>query len=361
MAGLPAAMTPIAKKLLRWYAAQTRSLPWRARPRPYAVWVAEIMAQQTRLETMLPYYRRWMRRFSSLRSLARAKEQEVLALWEGLGYYSRARNLLRAAKVVSEQHGGRLPRTAAELRSLPGIGAYTAGAIASLAFGADEPAVDGNAIRVLARVFDVKLPAGTSAAQTEFWRLAAAHLPAGQAAAYNQALMDLGAQVCTPRRPLCASCPLRTECRAFALNLQAVRPLKSANKIPPLRHFAAAVIQQRGKVLVLQRPPAGLLAGMWEFPNAAVSSPNVAKRGLRRALANRLGLDVELTQRLNEYQHAYSHFSVRMQVFSAGTKGHRPKVQPFQKHSWVPICQLSRLPMGKVDRRIASGLLEGIE
>ncbi|MEX2143644.1 MAG: A/G-specific adenine glycosylase [Anaerolineales bacterium] len=354
-------MTKIVKKLLRWYAVERRSLPWRANPRPYAVWVAEIMAQQTRLDTMMPYYRRWLRRYPSIRSLASSSEQDVLALWEGLGYYSRARNLRRAAQMVINDYGGRLPSTVEELRRLPGIGAYTAGAIASVAFGVDAPAVDGNALRVLARLFDVAIPVGSAAAQKRFWQLAAEHLPRGRAADYNQALMDLGAKVCFPRRPNCAACPLQADCRSAALGTQEQRPTKTRRNPAPRRNFAAAVIEQRGKVLVMQRPAAGLLAGMWEFPNVPLRSRFNAKLALRKALSQTLGLALVFEQRLGEFEHAYSHFSVRLQVFHHPLNSVRPKVQTELTHKWLPLSQLGSLPMGRLDRRIADALQAGIE
>lgn len=354
-------MSPIARKLLHWYSAQKRSLPWRADPQPYAVWVAEIMAQQTRLGSMLPFYKRWMRRFPSIRSLARSEEQDVLALWEGLGYYTRARNLRRAAQLIMKEYGGRLPSTVEGLRRLPGIGAYTAGAIASVAFGVDAPAVDGNAVRVLSRVFDVSETAESASAQKLFWRLAAQHLPPGRAADYNQALMDLGAQVCTPRQPKCAVCPIRADCRAAALGIQEQRPVKLAGLITPQRHYAAAVVQRHGAVLVLQRPAAGLLAGMWEFPNSLMRSQRGARAALQKEMKKELGLALPFEKQLGEFHHAYSHFSVRLQVFHHPLIGVRPKVITPRKHRWLPIRQLGSLPMGRLDRQIADVLQAGIE
>jgi A/G-specific adenine glycosylase len=346
----------IAKNLLRWYGSRRRSLPWRDNPRPYAVWVAEIMAQQTRLETMLPYYKTWMKRFPNVRALSAAKERDVLSLWEGLGYYSRARNLRKTAQVIVKEHGGRIPRDFEALRMLPGIGPYTAGAIASLAFGSDRPAVDGNASRVLARVFDVDLPANSGAAKKTFWQLAAEHLPSGEAAAYNQALMDLGAQVCTPRNPKCNVCPLRKECRAFALGVQEQRPVRTAGSQIPVRKFAAAVIRRNGRVLLVQRPTSGLLGGMWEFPNTALSSAKQVKYVLRRRLISDLGLTLRMGESLGQYEHTYSHFTALLQVYDAPTNGKQPKVRSVLKHLWVPINRLGRLPMGKLDRNIAISL-----
>lgn len=344
--------------MLRWYNSRTRSLPWREQPEPYAVWIAEIMAQQTRLESMLPYYKRWMKRFPNIKSLANSNEQDVLNLWEGLGYYSRACNLRRAAKSVVKDHAGRLPADLKSLRSLPGVGPYTAGAIASLAFGLDTPAVDGNAIRVLARVFNVKLPADSSAGKKRFWELAAEHLPPGRAAEYNQALMDLGAQICTPRNPKCAVCPLAAECSAKVLGIQEQLPVKTAAKETPLREFAAAVIHQRGQVLLVQRPANGLLGGMWEFPNTVLSSPGRAKGGLRRSLRNEFDFNFPIDKRLGVYEHAYSHFRARLQVYDCPLNGKRPKANARRVQRWLKPSALSKLPMGKLDRQIADAVLE---
>lgn len=345
----------IANKLLRWYATRRRNLPWREHPKPYAVWVAEIMAQQTRLESVLPFYWRWMQRFPTVRALANAKEQQVLSLWEGLGYYSRARNLRLAAQIVMSEHGGKLPRTADALMKLPGIGRYTAGAIASLAFGADVPAVDGNAMRVLARVFNVNLPMDGFAAQRRFWALAAEHLPRGRAADYNQALMDLGAEICTPRGPKCSACPLRRECRAKHLGIQEQRPVKGEIKSVPVRHLVAAIVQQGDRVLVLQRPARGLLAGMWGFPTATVTNTRRAKAGLRRALRE-LDIDPISERHLGDYEHQYSHFTARLRAYHVPLNGSRPGIQSEQAYRWIAVKRLGELPMGKLDRTIAKAL-----
>ena len=346
--------TQIAKPLLRWYHARKRSLPWREQPEPYAVWVAEIMAQQTRLETMLPYYQLWMLTFPTVQALAAAREQQVLNAWEGLGYYSRARNLHKAARQLVAEAGGRMPRTAALLRSLPGVGAYTAGAIASLAFGEDVPAVDGNAVRVLSRLFDVEEPVHTAAGQQRLWALAAEHLPTGQAAEYNQALMDLGATLCSPR-PKCAECPLHARCLAYARGTQLLRPVKRRATELPVRHYAAAVLWQGSRVLVLQRPLRGLLAGMWEFPNVLVQS-GAAKARLRHALRTELGVQVKVGMPLGDFEHTYSHFRAELRVYdcemvTAPSKLARP-------HKWLAPRSLGRLPMGKLDRRVADRLQE---
>ncbi|MCW5887553.1 MAG: A/G-specific adenine glycosylase [Anaerolineales bacterium] len=346
----------LATPLLRWYHARKRSLPWRDQPQPYAVWVAEIMAQQTRLETMLPYYQRWMQQFPSVAALAAASEQQVLSAWEGLGYYSRARNLHKAARQLRATNGGQLPPRAAELRQLPGIGAYTAGAIASMAFGEDVPAVDGNAIRVLSRVFDVSEPVHSAAGQQRLWALAAEHLPRGRAAEYNQALMELGATLCSPR-PKCDACPLAAHCLAKQRSTQLLRPVKRQAAALPVRFAAAAVVWQAGKVLLLQRPARGLLAGMWEFPSVALEDQTKAKSHLRTGLKAELGCVLKIGSLRGNFEHTYSHFHAQLSVYDCAVPEETPlRIQ--RPHKWLAPRSLGRVPMGKLDRGVALALLE---
>lgn len=321
------------------------------------MWVAEIMAQQTRLESMLPYFERWMRRFPTLPALAAAREQQVLSAWEGLGYYSRARNLHKAARYVVAELGGRIPHEAAGLLQLPGVGRYTAGAIASLAFGQDEPAVDGNILRVLARFFDVAEPIDASAGRERIWALAAEHLPPGRAAEYNQALMDLGAAVCVPRQPRCGECPLAVACLARQRGLQTQRPVKGGKAALPVRQYAAAVVRRDDRVLVVQRPARGLLAAMWEFPNVQLRQSQQPKAAIREALSRQFALRVRLQERVGVYEHTYSHFEARLYVYdgAAGETDGRPSIA--QPHKWLRPSGLRKLPMGKLDRRVANWVL----
>lgn len=314
------------------------------------------MAQQTRLETMFRYYKRWLKRFPTIEALANSNEQDVLAIWEGLGYYTRARNLHRAARLVLAQHNGQLPDDVSTLLTLPGIGPYTAGAIASIAFGRDEPAVDGNAMRVLARVFNVRWPIDSNRTAKRFRALAMEHLPTSKAAEYNQALMDLGAGICRPRHPDCPACPLRRECRSLSLGIQEKRPVKKVVTAVPQRYFVAAVIMQRGQVFLSQRPAKGLLGGMWEFPNAMIKDPSRARSALRRELEKIMNIDLQFIQKLGHYEHAYSHFHAHLQVFGVKLNGRRPKVASAVAHRWLSVNRLSELPMGKLDRQIAQAL-----
>ncbi len=343
--------------LLRWYKKHARTLPWRGHPDAYAVWVSEIMLQQTRVEAVIPYFERWMNRFPSVRVLAAASEQDVLNLWEGLGYYSRARNIHKAARVVVDEFDGHLPRSVEALRKLPGIGRYTAAAIASIAFDLDEPTMDGNIRRVYARLFNVEIPADSTEGEKLLWNLAAENLPKGKAGDYNQALMDLGAMICLPKNPRCESCPLKKHCTAFQLGLQEFRPvLKQKSKIPHHVHAAAVIVGQISNLpsaLLSQRPSTGLLANLWEFPNARVTTDPA--RALTKAIKSEYGLEVRAGEALGVFDHAYTHFRVTVYAF------HCELINPIRKNSrrklkWVKLSELNDYPMGKVDRQIAQKL-----
>ncbi len=331
-------------------------MPWRDHPDSYAVWVSEIMLQQTRVETVIPYFEKWMKLFPDVKALANASEQDVLNAWEGLGYYSRARNLHKAAKIVAEKFNGELPRNLTDLRSLPGIGRYTVGAIASMAFGMDEPTLDGNLRRVFARLFDIDEFADSPAGEKVLWELAAQNLPKGQAGNYNQALMDLGATICVPKNPRCLLCPLMEICEARKSGTQELRPvLKPRKAVPQYVHAAAVIVEQIANlphVLLAQRPSNGLLGGMWEFPNGRVEG-NPAKE-LTKVLNAAYSLRVKKKEALGVIQHVYTHFKVTVHAF-------RCDCAPTSKNKnlkWVRVNKLDDYPMGKVDRQIARKLLK---
>lgn len=321
------------------------------------------MLQQTRVETVLPYYNRWLERFPTVNSLAAASQQEVLALWEGLGYYSRARNLHRAAQKVMAEFDGQVPRTVAELRTLPGVGTYTAAAIASIAFGVDVAVLDGNVKRVLARLFnysgDVKSPRGES----ELSALAQRLLPPGRAGDYNQALMELGATICTPRAPACLLCPVREWCQAQQLGLQHERPVTRKRAPAPRRMLAIGVIRKCGRVLLIRRADDGLLGGLWAFPSvplnggegdASQGGLSTMARDLQRGLRQSLGIRVSVQAPLQTLNHAYTHFRVTSHVFNCVWLAGQPKSRLRVK--WLPISRLALYPMGKLDRSIARHL-----
>jgi len=352
-------VTPLARKLLDWYAHNARQLPWRGHPDAYAVWVSEVMLQQTRVETVIPYFERWMARFPTLASLAAASEQEALALWEGLGYYSRARNLHKAARIVAAEQGGQLPRDPASLRRLPGIGRYTAAAIASIAFGMDTATLDGNLKRVFARLFNVEEAADSPAGEKRLWALAEEHLPPGRAGDYNQALMDLGATLCLPRAPRCPLCPLGELCQARALGLQEARPVQTPKKEIPHHTVTAAVIRRAGRVLLAKRPAGGLLGGLWEFPGGKVEPGESLPAALRREIREELAADIHVGEPFGVYRHAYTHFRITLHAFLCTLDGSEPRPLEAEEIAWVELPDLKHYPMGKVDRLIARKLAGG--
>jgi A/G-specific adenine glycosylase len=300
--------------LLAWYERNARSLPWRDDATPYGVLLSELMLQQTRVATVLPYYRRFLARWPTLADLAAADEQDVLSEWAGLGYYSRARNLHRAAQAAMALGG--LPDTAVALRKLPGIGPYTAGAVASIAFGRAEPAVDGNVERVISRVAgiedDPKRAVGKRAIAAEVQR----RQPPDRPGDFNQALMELGATVCSPRTPRCPVCPLVGECVAYATHRQEQLP-KRTPKAPPKRVFGATAVvtDAAGRVLLGRRPHPGLLAKMWEPWSVPVELPDHARAALASSLLD-LGIEVAFERRLPDVVHVFSHRHLTSTVFA---------------------------------------------
>jgi len=348
-------MHPIPAKLLRWYDTNARSLPWRSDPTPYKVWVSEIMLQQTQVETVIPYFERFMARFPDLTSLAQAEESEVLQVWEGLGYYSRARNLHKAARVIVDEHDGQIPADVGILKSLPGIGAYTAGAIASIAFGAPEPALDANIRRVTIRLLDLREQPGAKTDE-RLWEFSRHILPGSRVGDYNQALMDLGSAICTPSNPLCQLCPLQAECLAFQRGTEADLPLRKPKAKVPHRLVLAAVITHENKVLLARRSSDGMLGNLWEYPGGSVPEDTSDLRdALQELLRTRFGLSVEVETLLGVYKHAYTHFRITLHAFTCEPADPAYLTLP-QGFEWVPIRALSDYPMGKVARLISQEL-----
>ena len=308
------------RPLLDWYAVHARTLPWRSIPTPYRVWVSEIMLQQTRVEAVLDYFQRFMAALPTVQALADTDEQTLLKLWEGLGYYSRARNLQKAARIIVEQYGGELPKTAKELQQLPGIGAYTAGAVASIAFGQRVPAVDGNVLRVLSRV--TACPDDVTAAGVKEKTAAALQriLPP-QAGEFNQALMDLGATVCLPNGvPKCAECPLNGLCAAHREEKETAYPVKAAKKNRRVEQRTVLLALRDGKVALRRRPEDGLLAGLWEFPS--LDGERDADRLL--TVLTDLGLQPAELRPAVSARHIFTHIEWQMQGWVVQCRGSGP-------------------------------------
>ncbi len=347
-----ATLQRIQRDLLAWWDAEKRDLPWRRTRDPYAIWVSEIMLQQTRVETVKPYYHRWLAELPTVTDLASADEGRVLKLWEGLGYYSRARSLHQAARTLVRDHDGRLPRSVDALRRLPGIGPYTAGAIASIAFDLDEPVLDGNVIRVVSRLFEVDGDVKSAEIRESLWELAGKLVPPGQAGRMNQALMDLGAMVCLPRKALCEVCPVAEPCRARAAGRVGELPVKSPPKAVPHFDIAAGVVCKGGRVLIDQRPADGLLGGLWEFPGGKIAEGESAVEAVRREIREEVGIEVAVGDRLVTVRHAYSHFRITMQVFACEHTSGRARPIACQKVRWVWPSQLKRYAFPKANHAV---------
>lgn len=302
----------VPRRLLAWYGRAGRDLPWRSTRDPYRIWLSEIMLQQTTVQAVIPYYERFLADFSTVSALAAAPVETVIELWAGLGYYSRARNLHAAARKVVEDFDGRFPADLDELMSLPGVGRSTAGAVLSIAFDRKAPILDGNVRRVLCRLFTLQEPPRSSAAEKKLWRWAEALTPEERPHDYAQAVMDLGATLCTPRRPACSDCPLEGLCQARRLGLEAALPLKARRKKVPTHKQVALLLERDGACLVRRRPLSGMLAGLWEFPSQRLEEGRTPEQAAGRMLAD-MGLSAR-PETLGEVSHAYSHFRVEIAV-----------------------------------------------
>jgi A/G-specific adenine glycosylase len=319
------------------------------------------MLQQTRAETVIPYYRRWMRRFPTLPALAAASDGDVLRLWEGLGYYRRAIALRDGARQVVRENRGRLPREMAALLQLPGVGPYTAAAVAALAFDRDEIAMDGNLRRVLARLTDLKIDPKQPEGERRLRTYARGLLPSGRAADFNQALMDLGALVCAPREPHCGVCPLAAFCLARRRGVERMRPVGARPRPVPRRVAVVGVVRRGERVLLARRPPGGLLGGLWEFPGGKRRVGETLDACLRRELKEELGISATVGRRLGNVRHAYSHFEVIVHAFECRLRRGEPSALEHGAVRWVHPARLSRYPMGKVARTIARAVSSPID
>ncbi|MFN3653437.1 MAG: A/G-specific adenine glycosylase [Armatimonadota bacterium] len=350
----------IRTELLAWFQREQRDLPWRRDPSPYAVWVSEMMLQQTQVATVIPYYERWMARFPTLESLAAADEQEVLHAWQGLGYYSRARNLLRGAREVVERLAGVLPRDPAALRALPGIGPYTAGAIASIAYNVPAPIVDGNVIRVLTRLGALRGDPQRAPLKQQLWRLAELLVPRESARDFNPALMELGATVCVPVNPRCGRCPVAAECDARRLGVAAELPETAPRPEPTPVRMAAAVVRRENRLLLVQLPPdAPRWAGMWQFPNVELEPDERPEAGAERAARLRAGVAAVPKQRLAVIRHGVTRFRITLEAWECEAAEGSP--EPGELAAWIAPEQLGDYPLPAAHRRIADRVSKGAD
>ncbi len=346
----------VAKALLAWFAQEARDLPWRHTRDPYAIWVSEIMLQQTQVKTVIPYWERWMREMPTVTALAQAPQERVLKLWEGLGYYTRARNLQKAANVIVTQHGGRFPRKFEDVLALPGIGRYTAGAICSIAFDEPTPILDGNVIRVLCRLMGIDANPREKNTNAQLWTLAEAlvieaHQVKSEATPncshLNQSLMELGALICTPKQPQCLICPVQTMCVAYREKRQEELPNFGERQTVTARRFIALIITDQNKFLVRQRPAGVVNAHLWEFPNFEVE---LTKINLSEQAQQELGLLVKLLEPLITIKHSITRYRITLEVFRVEVS-QRASLKKLSGE-WLTLSELEKLAFSSAHRKI---------
>jgi len=345
--------------LLNWFWAQAADLPWRQDKNPYRIWLSEIMLQQTQITTVIPYFERFMENFPTVDALAAADQDTILKLWEGLGYYSRARNMHRTAQIVATDHNGHFPDSAAGLLELPGIGRYTAAAIASIAYGEATPVLDGNVIRVFSRLFDIADDVTQTSTKNQLWDLADEVMNPDHAGDYNQALMELGQKICKPRNPLCDKCPVREQCLAAERGVQSQRPVKAKKAKAPHYDVTVGLIRNtNGLLLIAKRPDDKLLGGLWEFPGGKQEAGESLQDCLKRELQEELAIDVSVGEFFIQVKHAFTHFKITLHVFECLHIGGEPQLIECADFAWVTEDQLSNYAFGKADRQVIAALHE---
>ncbi len=348
----------LQRALLKWYDKHRRDLPWRVtgrtKPDPYRVLVSEFMLQQTQVATVVEYFERFIRRCATVESLAEVEEQEVLRLWQGLGYYRRARNLWRAAKQIVDQHGGWVPDTVEELMQLPGVGRYTAGAVASIAYGKRAPLLDGNVARVLARVCGIDQPIDAGMTKTMLWGLAERLADTSRPGDVNQAVMELGALVCVPRSPGCDRCPLSGLCVAKARGEAQRLPVRQPRKEPRSVTHHVLALERDGKYLFEQRPDTGMWSGMWQMPTAQGLATSTKPGGLQRWATKQLGVRVLPPHRVGWFVHQTTHRTIRFELWATSVQSGRLRRGA---GSWRRLDRLDDLPLANPQRRAVMMLM----
>ena len=349
----------LQEKLLRWYISSHRQLPWRKSRDPYAIWISEIMLQQTQTVKVLEYYEKFLQRFPDFQALATAQLDDVLKAWEGMGYYARARNLHRAAQYVVDHLQGILPSDYDQLLKIPGVGPYTAAAVSSIAFNRDHAVVDGNVERVLSRNFLIDLPPKSSAAKPVF-RLRAEHfLRRGQARNWNQALMELGAIICTPKNPRCEDCPAQNYCGAHLQLVDPARLPRRLDKAPrPHRHIAVALIWKSRRLLIDRRPESGLLGGLWEFPGGNITAGESHQAALRREVRKAFSVEVSVGNKFMQIEHGFTHFSATLHVYNCRHVRGRPRTRGCRAWNWVYPKDLGQYAFPTANRKIIAAILQ---
>ena len=348
--------TSLQKALLDWFDVHQRDLPWRATRDPYRIWVSEVMLQQTQVKTVVAYFAGFIEKYPDIRALAEAPLEGVLKSWEGMGYYARARNLHRAAGVVTRTMGGDIPSDYSTFRSLPGVGDYIAAAVMSIAHDQPYAVVDGNVRRVLARLFLIDHPAGTVSSTRAFNERADELLDRSNPGRYNQALMELGALVCTPKNPACGVCPVSADCRGFATAQQAFYPVPRKRRPTPKYHIAVGVIHKDDRILITRRQESGLLGGMWEFPGGKVRPGESPEAACAREISEEVSLSVQVTGFIGHVDHAYTHFRIAVDVFDCRYEAGEVRLSGPVDYRWILIDETNEYPFPAVNHKIFARL-----
>lgn len=345
-------------RILSWYDTNKRAMPWRDSGDPYLIWLSEIMLQQTRVDQATPYFNRFVKRFPTVHALAAASQQDVLSVWEGLGYYSRARYLHEAAQTVVSEHDGHVPDRWDTITELKGIGPYTAAAILSIAFQKPHAVVDGNVIRVLSRYFGIDDDVRRSAVKNSIQDHADALLDPDRPGDFNQAVMELGATICTPSKPDCEACPLAEGCTAFRTASTNEIPYKSpAKKVPHHDIGVGILLNENGQVLIALRPEDAMLGGLWEFPGGKKKADESLKETVRRELKEELGIECRIIEPFMNLKHAYSHFKITLHAYICSLEAGEPRPRTSQQIKWVPVGSLDQYPFPKANRRLTDKLM----
>ena len=356
MSKIPIPKQQLTTALLAWFKAKGRDLPWRKTYNPYHVWISEIMLQQTQMERGVGFFLRWIERFPDVQAVAEAEQQEILKYWEGLGYYARARNLHKAAKVMMAEHGGEVPCDHAALLSLPGIGPYTAAAIASVAGNVDVPVVDANVLRIFARILDIATPIKEAKNQQMVSTLMQEMLPSGRARMFNQAVMDLGGVVCTPKNPRCGDCPVQQFCQAYAAGTVGARPVLAKPKKAVYINKLAAFIEHDGCVFIQQRNHNEVWGGLWEFPGGEGRADD--KKGLVCMVKASVGLDITVDEELATVTHQYTHHKITLTCYACRIANSNlvPKLNGPLDGRWVDRRELGEYGFPAGPRKVLARL-----
>jgi len=346
----------LRRKLFAWFRGHARDLPWRVSADPYCVWISEIMLQQTQVTTVIPYYQRFLKRFPTVVELAQADEAEVLRAWEGLGYYRRARQLHAAAKVMVERYQGDFPESLADVRALPGIGRYTAGAILSIAFDQRQPIVEANTVRLFSRLLAYQEDPSSARGQNVLWEFAESLLPRRNVGTFNQALMELGSEICTPRNPACEACPLATLCPTQAKGLQATIPVKKRRTAVESVRQACVVVWRNERVLLRRCEENERWAGMWDFPRFDILAHRGAmlRNELTEKVLNMTGMQIQPGTRLSSMKHSVTRYRIQLACYEATHVAGRIRGASL---AWVPPKQLQEYPLNVTARKISDAVV----